>query len=92
MVCLLVRVLSILTFFISLSAFMSRMLAVLKYLACLLAYVLGVLVCNFSFTFEKLNSKNSYIGKSVFIQIISRNHLNTYDGVFLRKKLTAQSF
>ena len=42
---------------------------------CLSAYVLGVLVCSICFTFEKLNSKNFYIEKLVFIQRSIKNSL-----------------
>ena len=56
-----VLVLSMLACFMSLRAHMSYMFAVLKYLTYLNACVLGILVFLIYFTFEKLNSKNSYI-------------------------------
>ena len=56
--CFLVYVLSILACFISFRTHMSYMLAVVKYLTCSCACVLGVLVCPIYFIFEKLNSKN----------------------------------
>ena len=59
--CLLVCVLSMLACFISIRFHMSYTLAVLRYFMRLRTYVLGVLVCSISFTFEKLNSENSYV-------------------------------
>ena len=40
---------------------MSYIHAVLKYLTWLRACVLGIIICLIYFTFEKLNSENSYI-------------------------------
>ena len=54
-----VRVFNMLACFMSLRAHMSHMFVVLKYLTCLSAYVLGILVFLICFTYEKLNSKNS---------------------------------
>lgn len=58
---LLVCVLRMLACFISIRFHMSYTLAVLRYFMRLRTYVLGVLVCSISFTFEKLNSENSYV-------------------------------
>ena len=56
-----VRLLSMLACFIYLRVHMSYRLAVLKYLTCLRVCVTGIFACLIYFTFEKLNSENSYI-------------------------------
>ena len=61
LVCLRVRLLSMFACFMSLRVHMSYRLAVLKYPTCLRVCVLGILICLIYFTFEKLDSKNSYI-------------------------------
>ena len=67
------------------------MLAMLKCLTCLLAWVFGVLVCPFSFTFEKLNFKNAYMEKFSFLQNTFTTDLSIYNEGFLQKKLTVKS-
>ena len=57
----------------------------LKYLTWLRAWVFGVLVCPFSFTFKKLNSKNTYMEKFYFLQNTFRTNLNIYNEGFLQK-------
>ena len=54
--------------FMSLRARMSYMLAVLKYLTCLVLACFLDMVCPIFFIFEKLTSKNPYIEKFLFIQ------------------------
>ena len=60
MLCLLV--------FMSLRAHTSYMLAVLKYLTCLVLACIFDIVCPIFFTFEKLTSEIPYIEKFLFIQ------------------------
>ena len=58
----------------------------------LCTYVLGILVCLIYVTFEKLNSKNCFIEELGFYSEVNLELLlNIYDGVLLRKKLTAKS-
>ena len=60
------QILSMLACFISSRAHIFYMPVVLKYLTYLLAFVFWVLVFSLCFTFEKLNSKNYFIEKSLF--------------------------
>ena len=60
------RVLSVLACFLSLRAYMSCMLTVLKHLTFLRACVLGIHFCLIYFILEKLNSKNLYLEELEF--------------------------
>ena len=67
--------LSVLACFMSVGAYISYRHAVLKCLTCLHACVFGVLVYPIFFTFEKVNFKNPYIEKLVFIERNVQNQL-----------------
>ena len=84
--------LSTLACFVSLRAHISYMLAVLKNLSCFSACVLSVLVCSICFTFEKLNSKNSYVENLFWFREVFRTHLNLYDEVFYEKNQRLKVF
>ena len=66
-------------------AHMSYILAVLKYLTCLVLSCLFDIDCPISSTFEKLNSKNPYIESFILFREVFRTHVNIYEIVFVKK-------
>ena len=89
--CVHLHVFSMLACFISLHAHMSWMFAVIKYLTCLPACVLLWHLLSYFLYIWRINFWKILIQNDFFIfREVFRTHLNMYEGVFCKNKLTGK--